>query len=57
METYSGNKIWLVYVILWKNIFSRILWKMGPGNYFQDFFNFQIILCKKESKEVSVLIW
>ena len=29
---------------------------MGPGNKFQTFFNFQRILCKKESEEVSVLI-
>ena len=30
---------------------------MWPGNYFQALFNFQGILCKKESEEVSVLIW
>ena len=31
--------------------------KMWPGNLFQTLFNFQGILCKKESEEVSVLIW
>ena len=30
---------------------------MRPGNQFQAFFNFQIILCKMESEEVSMLIW
>ena len=30
---------------------------MWPGNYFQALFDFQAILCKKESEEVSVLIW
>ena len=29
---------------------------MWPGNQFQAFFNFQIILCKMESEEVSMLI-
>ena len=30
---------------------------MWPGNEFQTFFILQGILCKKESGEVSVLIW
>ena len=30
---------------------------MGPGNQFQALFNFQKILCKKDSKEGSMLIW
>ena len=30
---------------------------MWPKNQFQALFNFQRILCKKESEEVSVLIW
>ena len=30
---------------------------MWPGNWFQALFNFQRILCKKESEEASVLIW
>ena len=30
---------------------------MWPGNKCQALFNFQRILCKKESMEVSVLVW
>ena len=30
---------------------------MWPGNWFQAFFNFQIILRKKESEEVGKLVW
>ena len=30
---------------------------MWPGDKFQAFFNFPRILCKKDSKEVSMLIW
>ena len=30
---------------------------MWPRNWFQALFNFQRILCKKESKEVCILIW
>ena len=30
---------------------------MWPENKFQALFNFQRILCKMESEEVSVLIW
>ena len=30
---------------------------MWPGDWFQALFNSQRILCKKESKEVSMLIW
>ena len=30
---------------------------MWPGNYFQALLNFQRILCKKDSVEVSMLIW
>ena len=29
---------------------------MRPENYFQALFNFQRILCKKESEEICVLI-
>ena len=30
---------------------------MLSGNYFHAFFNFQTILCEKESKTVCILIW
>ena len=30
---------------------------MWPENWCQALFNFQRILCKKESEEASVLIW
>ena len=30
---------------------------MWPGNQFKILFNFQRILCKKDSVEVSMLIW
>ena len=30
---------------------------MWPGHEFQVLFNFQRILCKKESEEASMLIW
>ena len=30
---------------------------MWPENWFQPLFNFQRILCQKESEEVSVLTW
>ena len=30
---------------------------MWPGNYFNTLFQFQGMLCKKESEEVCVLIW
>ena len=30
---------------------------MWPGEKFQALFNFPRILCKKDSKEVSMLIW
>ena len=30
---------------------------MWPEHYFQILFNFQVIFCKMESEEASVLIW
>ena len=30
---------------------------MWPGKKFQAFFNFQRILCKKESEEACMLTW
>ena len=56
-----GNETWPVYAILQKvliiNFYQKILQKMWPGNYFQALFNFQRILCKKDSVKVSMLIW
>ena len=33
------------------------VYEMLPGNKYQVFFNFQRIVCKKESREVCMLIW
>ena len=30
---------------------------MRPGNYFQALFDFERILCKKDSEKVSMMIW
>ena len=40
-----------------KFFYQKIIRKMRPGNQFQALFNFQGFLRKKESGEVSVLIW
>ena len=40
-----------------KSFYQKIPQKIWPGNYFQACFNFQGILCKKDSVEVSMLIW
>ena len=46
----SGNEIWSVYSILQNNFFyQKIPQKMWSRNWFQAFFNFQRILCKKDS--------
>ena len=48
-KTKSGNKICRVYVILQKrSFFRKVLWKMC---------RLVVIIRKKESEEVSVLIW
>ena len=30
---------------------------MWPGKYFQVLLNFQKILCKKDSEQVSMVVW
>ena len=51
----SGNEIWPVYAML-QNSFSdqKLYEKCGLE---KAFFNFQRILCEKDSVKVSKLIW
>ena len=52
------TKIWPVYIklqnkfFLSKSYMKNVAWKLAPG-----LFDFHIILCKKDSEEVSMLIW
>ena len=58
-----GNKQSLVmkfsqFMLYYKIKFLiKKLWEMWSGNWFQALFNFQNIICKKESEEVRMLIW
>ena len=54
----SDNRIWPVYAILQNDFFIKNFYeKYGLETSFQGFFNFQKILCKKDSVSVSKLIW
>ena len=54
----SKHSLVMEFVILQNNFFyQKNEQKMWPGNKFQVLFNFQRILCKKDSVEVSMLIW
>ena len=56
-----GNHVWQWNLVslgkITKGNLSKKIWKMCPEHYFQALFNFQRILCKKESEEATMLIW